>query len=277
MIGISRFLSKTEAARARLAKATLYIGAPATELSLRDEKEARVKAFEILSEIDLPTQGTEIQTFLRAVTLRLQGNVSFLSANYGEANDYWAKALQVLPQGVAGPHQIFELEAVRLRGNRVMALGASGLSAEALAEVDRAKTAMEAVLRRDTDAHRATVIRVYSNGSFVAGTTNKCELSSAWWKRREEIKKQDRSVCTALLETVVLACGSTGPVQPAVRSQILGNLAFAAAGTTSTALPDTLAEQRQLLDAGVSRFSRCYVGLVYPKTQVATAIGLPAQ
>ena len=275
MLGISRFLDADQRARALLAKAFLYFQELPVALGLRDGKESRQMALNVLTQIELPPDGTQAQLVIRVTKLRMQGNVSFQDGDYGEANRYWAEGIGLLPDGVAGPHQQFFLEKVRLHTNRVLSLGHAGLKSDAYREVRDAEPTIGKLNFPDFDSHRTAAVRLYSNASLIAALGSECSMAKQWWGRRESIKQQTRSVCTALLETAVLSCGQDAEILPAAdRRQILNNWVFAVTEKTDGEVPTNKRDLDQLLSASVTRFKKCYVGLTYPRDQLAKALGL---
>ena len=275
MLGVSRFLDPDQMARGQLTKAVLYLQESPTALGLHDAKEAHQQALNVAAQIDLPSSATGAQLALQVAKLRLQGNVSYLERNYGEANEFWAQGLKLLPANTEGPHQQFLVERVRLHGNRVLSLGAAGLTAQAFKEVELAEPAVDRLNLAEVDSHRAAAVRMYSNASLVAAVSGACSSAPKWWARREQIKKQPRSACTAILETVILTCGreATG-LTGATTRQVVGDLVFAMIGNADGQAPKKKTDLTQLLDATVTRFDKCYVGLTYPRGQVAKALGL---
>lgn len=219
---------------------------------------------------DIPDQTARLKRVLAllatdpdATAVRMRGTALYFLGEYSKATQEWEEALRV----VASEDYI---EKKRLLNN--LGLTYRRIDQNALA-MERIDSGLSLPYDVKDERQRREQIRLLASKLNILRNQRRCRAALDVFEERERLKVQERSPCTALIETQIRACiVDKDKHTPSDRKQLLDALLFGIGQDVASFVDYTKQALTALVDQSAIKFNECYLGLVYDRDSVQRAI-----
>ena len=219
---------------------------------------------------DIPDQTARLKRVLAllatdpdATAVRMRGTALYLLGEYSKAAQEWEQALRVV-----APEDYIQKK--RLLNN--LGLAYRRIDQNALA-MERIESGLALPYDVKDERQRREQIRLLASKLNVLRNQRRCRAALDVFEERERLKLQERSPCTALIETQIRACiVNQAEHTPSDRKQLLDALLFGIRQDAASFVDYTKQALTGLVDQSAIKFNECYLGLQYDRDSVERAI-----
>lgn len=249
-------------------KLSRWLGPEQTRLSARRIAALYLRDNEGYSDIpDLTARLHRVLALLATdpdeTAIRMRGAAQYLLGQYSKAAQEWEKAL-----GATKAQS--DIERKKLLNNLALTYTKLGQNTLALAKAD---AGLGLSFDATDERQRREQIRLLSTKLDILRAKGDCRGALDVFAERDELKQQDRSPCTALIEAQVRACAADrGDASPGNLEKMLDALLFGVGQNASSFVDFTKDALTALVNQGDLKFKACYIGLHFDRATVEDAV-----
>lgn len=198
-----------------------------------------------------------------ATAVRMRGTALYFQGNYSKAAQEWEEALLVITSKD-------NVEKKKLLNNIGLAYRRTDQNSLAM---ERIEAGLALPFDVDDESQRREQVRLLASKMNILRNQRRCRAALGIFEERERLKQQERSPCTALIETQLRACiVDKTDHSLSDRKQMLEALLFGIRQDAASFVDYTEQALTALVDQSTIKFDECYIGLQYDRDTVRRAI-----